>query len=411
MNMDTGRDVMTNRWCPIVILIAFAVFLHAMDRGSLSMASVAIKSELHLSSAAIGVLMSAFFWTYVPGQFAAAWAMRRFGAFYTLVAGLSLWSVATAGMSLASGMAGLLALRLFVGFAEAATFPTTSKLIATHVPPARFGLANASINAGLMLGNAVSSLLSGILLLTIGWRAMFVVFGLLSLIWLTCARSVRPADFVTLEPLPRGNSFRWAISCRELWATAAGQFTINYPYFLLVTWLPLYLVQRQGFSTIAMSLVVGTFFVLSAAMGLASGWVADFLIRSGRTLTAVRKGMILVSGVWGVFCMGLCATGDGELAIAGVLLSSVTSGLAGASVFAIGQTLAGSRAAGEWAAIQTAFGSLSGVAASIITGVIVDKTGDFRAAFLFAGGVMSAGLVIWKFGIRKVECIAPAELQ
>jgi MFS family permease len=386
-------------------VLAAAVFLHALDRSSLSLAAVAVRSELQLSNTVMGMLLSAFFWTFVPAQFAAAWAIRRFGAFPTLMAGLILWSAATAASSLVNGATSLLTIRLVMGFAQSVTFPATAQLIAANVSPTRFGRANGSINAGLMLGNATSSLLGGALLVWLGWRYLFLVFGCLSIGWLLVVRFARLQVIEVAGTTSASGNFRWLLSRRELWVTSFGQFASNYPYFLMVTWLPLYLVQKQGYSTFDMAALVTVYFVISAAMGLSSGVLADRMIAKGHSITTVRKRMVLTSGVIGAICMVLCAQDSPRLAIAGVLCFSIASGLSGASLFAISQTLAGPRAASDWLALQNAIGSVSGIAAPLATGMILDWTGDFAAAFYFAALILLAGFVVWLFGIRHVTCI------
>ncbi len=401
-----GRAIRSpEAWRILVVLLAAAVFLHALDRSSLSVAAAAVRSELRLSNTVLGMLLSAFFWTFVPAQFAAAWAIRRFGAFPTLAAGLILWSTATAATSLVNGATSLLVFRLVIGFAEGVTFPATAQLIAANVPVTRFGQANGSINAGLMLGNATSSLLGGALLVWLGWRWLFVVFGCLSIGWFIAVRLARLRVSEVACDKSAGDNFRWLLSRREFWVASFGQFASNYPYFLMVTWLPLYLVQRQGYSTLDMAGLVTAYFVLSAAMGLGSGLVADRMIASGHSITAVRKGMILAAGLIGAACMILCAQSSPRLAIAGVLCFSIASGLSGASLFAISQTLAGPHASGDWIALQNAFGSLSGIVAPLATGMILDRTGDFAVAFYFAALILLTGFAVWFFGIARVTCI------
>lgn len=101
-----------------------------------------------------------------------------------------------------------------------------------------------------------------------------------------------------------------------------------------------------------------------------------------------------------------CGFGDARLAIAGLLISSAAIGLAGPSLYAIGQTLAGPRAAGKWIGIQNAIGNIAGIVAPVVTGVIIDWTGKFSFAFLAAGMVALVGACSWIFLVRRAEPIA-----
>src|SRR5206468_2412426 len=120
-----------------------------------------LKDELHLSGTRIGVLISAFFWTYVPCQLLAGWMADRIGAYRTLALGVAVWALATTAFGLASGAAVLLALRLALGVGESAAFPCASKIFSDRVPIARLGAANAVLALGLSLGPAFGAYFGG----------------------------------------------------------------------------------------------------------------------------------------------------------------------------------------------------------------------------------------------------------
>ena len=147
----------------LVFLLALAIFINALDRGNFSTAAPLIKDELTLSNTQIGVLISAFFWTYVPGHFLSGWLSDRVGAYRTLALGLGLWSAATLATGLAGGFAAILMLRLLLGLGESAGWPASSKLLAMHVPGARLASANAWTGAGLNLGNGAGILIGGLM--------------------------------------------------------------------------------------------------------------------------------------------------------------------------------------------------------------------------------------------------------
>ncbi len=392
----------------LVILLAIAIFIHSLDRGNLATAAPLIKDDLKLSNAAFGVLLSAFYWVYVPGQLLAGWLVQRINAYRTLALGLAIWSLATFMTGLATGFAMLLVLRLLIGLGEGAGFPASSKLLAQHVPPQRLGSANALVGAGLMLGNGAGTLLGGLLIAHLGWRPLFLVFGAASISWLVpwfiatraqavLANSQSPLD----EP-----SFRELLATRELWGASLGHFAMNYPYFLVLSWLPLYLVKSQGYSLTAMAELGGVVYVLSAIFGLIGGAISDGWMARGAGSNRVRKSMIIAAGIVSLGCMLACGLGGPRVAIAGLLTFSLANGLGGFNLFAIGQTLAGPSAAGKWIGIQNAVGGIAGIIGPIITGFVIDWTGSFRPAFLVAAGIVMIGLLCWGIVIRRVEPVA-----
>jgi MFS family permease len=388
----------------LVPLLALAIFINYVDRGNLATAAPLIKAQLNISNTAFGVLVSAFFWIYAPGQVLAAWMAQKFNAYRTLTIGLALWSIATMLSGFATGFAMLLALRVLLGLGESVGFPASSKLMAQNLPPHLLGFSNGLITAGLMLGPAAGTFFGGLLIAHAGWRVLFISFGALSLLWLipwlmnTRRLSADAHTLATAEP-----SFAKLLARRELWGTAIGHFCANYPFYLVLSWLPLYLVKVHGFTLTQMAQLGGLVYVLSAAFVLVFGYLADRWMAHGGSSTLVRKTMACVGGLATMTCMLACAEGDVRLAIAGLLLSSVGNGLTTFNLYAIGQTLAGPKAAGKWMGLQNGLGNISGIIGPIFTGWVVDVTGQFGPAFLAAAVVALIGVFCWLVVIPKIE--------
>lgn len=389
----------------LVVLLAAAIFINYVDRGNLATAAPLLKDELHLSNAQIGLMTSAFFWIYAPGQIFAAWLIQKINAYRALALGLALWSLATMLSGFAGGFYTLLALRVLLGLGESAGFPASSKLLAQNLPHHRLGLANAMICAGISLGPAFGTFLGGMLIAHTGWRMLFIAFGAISLLWLapwlrmTRAMS-RQATSEARRPEP---SFRALLARREMWGAAIGHFASNYAFYLVLSWLPLYLVKAHGYSLVEMAKLGGLVYAISAVTGLGWGVLADRLMSRGANATLVRKSMICSGVVIGIFGMLACASGDAKLAVVGLLSYSLFHGLGSFNIFAIGQTLAGPDAAAKWMGVQNAVGNIAGIIAPVVTGLIIDVTGQFQLAFLLAAGVLVVGLLCWAVVIRRVE--------
>lgn len=395
---------------PLVILLALAIFLHALDRGNFSTAAPLIKEDLGFSNTQIGLLLSVFFWAYVPAHLLAGWLIERIGAVLTLTLGVALWGAATLAMGLAGGFVSILILRLLLGLGESAGFPAVSKLLASNLPNERLAAANGLVGAGLMLGNGAGVLASGLVAAAFGWKVMFVLFGAVSLLWLVPwgwlalrgGTSVQEEQTQVVEPAP---SYRELLSRREMWAAMLGMFSANYPYFLVLSWLPLFLVKEHGFSMAEMAWIGAAVFVIAGVVNVVAGRVADYAIARGADITRTRKLAVVGGLAIGVGCMALCALGGPRLAVMGLLLFSFSPGLMVFSTMSIGQTLAGPRAAGKWIGLQNGVGGISGVVGPLLTGILLDATGDYRIAFLFAAAVTACGMAFWGLMIRRVEPI------
>jgi MFS family permease len=392
----------------VVALLAAAIFINYIDRGNVATAAPLIQRELKLNNTEIGLLISAFFWIYVPGQLVAAWLVSRINAYRTLAIGLALWSAATVLTGVTTGFAALLALRLLLGLGESAGFPASSKLLAQHLPLNRLGTANAMLSGGIMLGPAAGTFFGGLIMAHAGWRTLFMVFGGASLLWLVpwlVSTRALSAEAASEARIAAGPSLRQMLARPELWGACVGHFASNYPFYLVLSWLPLYLVKAHGYSLTAMAELGGVVYVLSAAMALAGGALADRWMGRGASSDRARKTMMGVASVAAFVCMLMCALGSPQIAIAGLVLSSISNGLGSFNLYAIGQTLAGPVAAGRWIGVQNCLGNVSGIVAPLLTGAIIDATGKFQLAFLAAAFIAAIGLVCWMVVIRRIEPI------
>jgi MFS family permease len=390
----------------VVLLLATVVFINYVDRGNLATASPLLKDELGLSNSQIGLLLSAFFWSYAPLQPIAGWLAQRFDVRHVLSAGLTVWATATMLTGLAATFSTLLALRILLGIGESVAYPCLCKLLAQRAPEHERGRANGLIAAGQALGPTFGTLVGGLVMARFGWRPAFVAFGLISLIWLLPWYLVARGGAATMglgsaqRPLP----YLTIIKNRSLWGASLGQFCSTYAYYFVLSWLPIFLVKTHGFSVRQMAQIGAAVYAVHAASSAAVGWASDRWIIAGASPNRVRK-TLLVAGLVGVaILMLVCANAGASMAIAILVTTAAVFGTQTPNLFAISQTLGGPRAAGQWMGVQNLIGNLSGVVAPLVTGFVVDRTGQFFWAFTIAAGVALTGC--FAFGIL-IPRIAP----
>lgn len=388
----------------IVALLALSVFINYVDRGNVATAAPLIQSELRLSNAAVGLLISAFFWTYTPGQLFAAWLAERINAYRTLALGLAIWSAATFVSGVASGFVALFLLRMMLGIGECAAFPCSSKLFAQHLPGDRLGEANGMVGVGLALGPAFGTLVGGLLMSRLGWRPSFLIFGAISFLWLwpwlrTTRHASREADATKDNDAP---SYLAILSHPEAWGACLGHFSANYAFYFFISWLPLYLIRTHGFTVAGMAELGGFIYVIYAISSQATGWSSDVWIRSGGDVNLVRKTMAVVAHTGMAACFVVCAFAGPTVSLASFVLAAIFFGFNTPSIYTIGQTLAGARAGGKWIALQNCVGNLAGIVGPPLTGYVTDLTGNFAFAFAISGVIALMGALAWGVLIRRV---------
>ena len=410
MTTETASTPGRRAFSPLIVpLLALAVFINYVDRGGLATAAPLIKDELALTSTQVGILISAFFWTYTPGLVLSGWLADRFNAYKTLAAGLAIWSLATFLSGFAGAFVALLMLRLLLGIGESAAFPCSSTLIARHVPAARLGAANGLIIVGLSLGPAVGIFFGGHLMETLGWRGVFMLFGAVSLLWLVPWLVVtgKLTDRGAADHEPGdGPSFADILKRPELWGASLGHFSVNFAFYFVVSWIPLYLVKSQGYSLGEMANIGGALYLVYAAGSFLSGWLSDRWIARGATPTRARKTIFVAAHLVTAAGLMACAYVAPQAAIGCLFVVAFALGGVGPHIFATAQTLAGPKAAGKWVGVQNGWANFAGILGPIITGMIVDRTGSFQAAFMVTAAGALLGVVGWGLMIRKIEPVA-----
>lgn len=389
----------------VMALLAISIFINYIDRSNLSIAAPILKDELGISASRLGILLSAFFWTYAGCQLIAGWLVDRFDVKYVFAAGFFLWSVATAATGVLHSFAALVAVRVLLGMGESIAYPSYSKIIATHFPVRRHGIANAAIASGLSVGPAVGLLFGTALIAKLGWRPFFVALGVFSLAWL-----VPWFAFMPVAPSRTGikvqQGFVAILKQRSAWGTCLGLFSANYFLFFILTWMPYYLVHERGYSLAHMARVAGGFFVVSALCAPVSGWCSDRWIASGASHTFVRK-TLMAGGVFlcGLFLVG-SVLGSDTVSTVFFMLTAASFGVNAPNIWPITQRLAGPEAVGRWCGLQLFLGNVSGVVAPALTGYLVDRTGHFFWPFLVTSGILWIGALIWLFVVGAVEPVA-----
>lgn len=384
-----------------------SVWINYIDRGNLSVAAPALRPELGLGPQEMGVLLSAFFWTYSLLQPVGGWLVDRFDVYRVYAIGFALWSLAVSAGGLAPGFTSLLITRLLLGAGESIAYPSYSRILTRMFPESKRGFANSLIDVGTKAGPALGTLLGGFAIQAWGWRPFFFWMGALSLVWLIPWLAGMPPTHARKGGARMVNA--WSVlRLRKAWVSFAGLFCFNYAFFFLLTWLPSYLVSERKFSMQAMSIFGALPFCATAVASLIGGWWADRAIARGADPGSFRK-RVAVTGLL-IFAVMLLASSfaPNAPAMGCLVVAFIGMGLFTSCAWAITQTMAG-HAAGTWTGWQNAVGNMGGVVAPIVTGWSVAATGSFLTAFVIASALLFASAMFYGVLLGPVRPQFPTE--
>ncbi len=214
---EAVRTVPNRRWT-IGVLLGTGVLVNYFDRISLSVAAPRLQLDLRLSPAELGLLFSAFFWSYSLFQLPGGIVLDRFGIKTVGRWGAFLWAVASGITALASGYAGIFAARLLLGIAEAPGMIGNQKATGYWFPRNERSRSTAIFDSAAKFSNVIGVPLVAFFIVQFGWRWGFGVTAILSLAYLpaaprrkACRRPDRSRCSVMCCAIEKCGRTRWAI--------------------------------------------------------------------------------------------------------------------------------------------------------------------------------------------------------
>jgi sugar phosphate permease len=409
------------RWL-IIWMCFLANAISYIDRANLAIAAPSIRAELGLDAAQMGLVLSAFFWTYAVMQLPAGWFIDKVGVRISLAFAVTWWSLFTMATGLARGVTQFIGARLMLGVGEAASLPSFTKTAFNWFPRSERGLACSIFNSGSTAGSALSLPLVAGLIALAGWRGAFIVTGLLGVVWALAwwfiyrdpeqYRAIAPAQVEALLA-QRGNAgpvtakISWLdlFRYRSIWGLMIGLFCLNFAIYFFITWFPSYLLQARGFSLASL----GTWGVIPALMAIVGNWLggytSDRLLKRGWSPTKARK-TCLVGGMLMASSIGLSAFVDSTaVCLALFSLAYASLSFTGANVWTVGSEIAPTPGhVASIGGIQNFAGNLAGIMITTFTGVMLVLTkGSFLVPLAVAGGLCVVGALSYLFIVGKVE--------
>jgi len=428
----------TLRW-RIAGLLFLAGVLNYLDRMAISMASPAIKEELHVDAAQMGYVFSSFFLGYALLNLIGGMAADRFGPSRVLSIALLAWSAFCGLTAVASGFFSLLLTRTLFGAAEGPFGATSAKMLNQWFPRRELLSSLAFVASGTPLGAVVAGPLFGMLLPWWGWRGSLMAVACLgvgfAMAWSLFARALasRPgalaAEVEASSALTPATATNAAPDSREeagatahpmlfyvrspvVIANAVAYFAYTYLLSAYLSWLPTFFVSRHHLD------------LRSAALGSAAPWIlgfagvwggallADRIFRStGRLLysrTIVQAGGLL-SAAFGTALVGEVPSAFGAVGVASVALFALY--LSGTTFWAVVQDVVPSRLVGRLSGFTHLVANLGGILSPALTGAIVQRTDSFRLAWLVAAGVSSIAALAVLAASRSRQAIAASRRE
>ena len=401
------------RWFPVLALVATATMINYLDRTVLGIAAPYITEELGLTAASLGIVFSAFSWSYALLQIPGGVFLDRFGTRLTYALSLTLWSVFTGLMGVVQGLPGLLLTRVGVGSFEAPCFPANSRILATWFPQQERARANSIYSVGQYAGIAFLSVPLFWITEQFGWRSLFFLAGgfgvALGLLFWWCYRepsqsvTANAAELAYIEAGGGGEyrgarvAFKWGtigrlLRHRQIIGASLGQFGGNSTQVFFVTWFPTYLVNVRGMSFINAGMMTMLPYIGASVGVLVAGQISDRLLKRTGSANLARKlpivgGMLLASTI---VLANFVPAGSDLLVVAIMSLAFFGQGMTNLGWTVISD-VAPKQFIGLTAGIFNFSANLAGIVTPLVIGYAYQSTGSFFGPLVYIGVVALLG--------------------
>jgi len=396
------------RWGIVGLLFA-ASLINYLDRATISVALPLISVSLKLAAASKGLLLSAFFFSYALMQVPVGWCVDRYNLRWIYSALFALWSFACGLTGLAGSLGVLIAFRVLLGIGESIYLPGGTKIVSVLFGPYERGLPSGIFDSGSRAGLVVGAPVVAWLIVLLGWRRMFFFVGFSALVWLIPWWMVFPArlsDRRLRRQTSQSTETFWDVlqhlSSRDLIGICLGFFCFDYYWYLLVTWLPDYLVTVRHLTILKAGLYAALPYFVWGISEPVGGWIADRLIGMGWDETTSRKWLITVAFISGLLLIPAARVQSAHAAIFLIMGASLV-GLATGNLFAILQSCAPPEDVGVWTGFENFAGNVGGIIAPSATGLLIARTGSYLPGFALAALVLLTGLLAYWFVVGKLK--------
>ncbi|MCU0452705.1 MAG: MFS transporter [Bacteroidetes bacterium] len=329
------------RWY-IITLIALATVINYIDRNALAVMWPSISKDVGLTKDDYAAIVSFFMVAYALGQSLSGRLIDKVGTRLGFVITIFAWSISCMLHGLGRSLMTFGFFRAMLGLSEAGNWPGATKANAEWFPIKERAFAQGIFNAGASIGAVISAPLVAFLYLLVGWKATFVLIGILGLIWIIpwwFINRAAPDGHPWLTPEEkeyilsgqkvasttpvdeRVLSWGELLSYKESWSVILSRFFLDPVWWLFVNWLPIYLAEVFGFDIKQIGIFAWVPYVGAAAGSLLGGWYSGHLMKRGWAVGKARKWAILLGGI--ISFPALIATAYAADPVAAVLLIAV----------------------------------------------------------------------------------------
>ena len=422
---QTGRSHV--RWV-VLLLLCLMYLITYLDRVSLANTAPFISKEYGFSKVTMGIIFSAFIWAYALFQVPGGWMGDRFGPRRVLSAIMAYRTVIAVLTTRAVGLSSFWGIRFLLGVGEAGAFPTATRAMQMWFPRDERGFVQGVSHAASRLGAAIGPPLAVVIMVHYGWRSVFYVIGVLSLLWsllyllvyrnmpeehtkvsrteLARIRGIDEKGEIKQANTQKRPKVPWNILLRHsnMWAVMCAYAAYIYSLWFFLSWLPSYLVEYRKFTLLKMGIFASLPLLAGVVGDTFGGWLTDKLLVKTNNLKFARRSVAIVAMLGcGASTLRAALSANPYTAVycltAAMFFLEMTIGPAWAVPMDIGGEFSGTVSG-----MMNMGGQIVGALSPTIFGILVNN-GSWVAPFVVSACLLFVGAAIWAFWIDPEQSV------
>jgi ACS family hexuronate transporter-like MFS transporter len=393
--------------------------INYMDRAALGVAAPFVKTDLGLSPSELGLIFSTFFLGYSLFAFVGGHLADRYGPKRVFVWAALSWSILSALTGAVAGFAQLLVVRTLFGFSEGPMNSTANKTISNWFPRKETSRTVGIVFSGQSVGSALAAPVVGLLMISVGWRTAFVITGAAGVLWVVAwsllmtdhprgRTGARAGDAMASEgPAPVATlPLRAYLGQPAILALGLGLFAMNYPFYILLSWLPTYLTHTLHIPVKTMVFVAAIPWACGMVGYLGGGTLSDYLYRRLPDPLFARKISTTVPLALAVVVLLALSVSSGAVMAVSLITTIIMLMTAAAQAcWATVRELVPTARVGGVSGFVGMISNISGIIGPAVTGFTVQYFGGFNSAFVVAAvialvGALAMAMFVNRQGIR-----------